>query len=60
MSEFIDENTNLFKFIVNKYGIFNEDNLIKFFKDDFYNNRLELNYESISDIFKNCVEFCGI
>ena len=52
MSEFIDENTNLFKFIVNKYGVFNEDNLIKFFKDDFYNNRLELNYESISDIVK--------
>ncbi|MBQ7241141.1 MAG: hypothetical protein IJS56_06865 [Bacilli bacterium] len=52
MSEFIEENTILFKFIVNKYGIFNEDNLIKFFKDDFYNNRLELNYESISDILK--------
>lgn len=52
MSDFIEENTNLFKFIVNKYGVFNEDNLIKFFKDDFYNNRLELNYESISDILK--------
>lgn len=52
MSDFIEVNTNLFKFIVNKYGVFNEGNLISFFKNDFYDNRLNLNYESISVILK--------